>query len=48
VESRTYPGEFVYENIVSGDRQAWRPDEEPPGALTTIALLLFLFCSFEM
>lgn len=26
VESRSTPGEFVYENTVTGDRQAWFPD----------------------
>lgn len=27
VESRSRPGEFVYENSVTGERQAWFPDE---------------------
>ena len=27
MESRSRPGEFVYENGVTGERQAWFPDE---------------------
>lgn len=27
VESRSRPGEFVYENIHTEERQAWFPDE---------------------
>jgi hypothetical protein len=30
VESRTYPGEFVYENIHTLERQAWLPTEPAP------------------
>ena len=30
VESRTYPGEYVYENIHTLERQAWIPTEPAP------------------
>jgi uncharacterized protein YbdZ (MbtH family) len=29
VESRSRPGEFVYENEATGERQAWFPEEDP-------------------
>ena len=44
VESRSRPGEFVYENIYTEERQAWLPTEPAinPGRAIFISSILFL------